>query len=154
MFSQFVGNLIFIFLDSHKKFSLVLLHITNYIYSTWKKWRRMQYSLNSFWYKVFVHWKLKLLNFLLDSILKILWWDLSSDDLLKGHGSKGEEITFNNCLHMPLLAELLNSLDSLYMTDPFLSFFVVVFIIFILFFFCLSCKPLLPWATIDHLFEN
>ena len=29
---------------------------------------------------------------------------------------------------MPLLAELLNSFDSLYMTDPFLYFFVVVFI--------------------------
>ena len=88
----------------------------------------------------------------MDSILKMLWWNLSSDYLLKGRGSKVEKIAFNNCLHMPLLAELLNSFDSLYMTDPFLYFFVVVFIY--LFFFCLSCKPLLPWATIDHLVEN
>ena len=29
----------------------------------------MQYSLKLFWYKVFVHQKLKLLNFLMDSVL-------------------------------------------------------------------------------------
>ena len=38
---------------------------------------------------------------------------------------------------MPLLAELLNSFDSLYMTDPFLYFFVVVFIYIYLFIFLL-----------------
>lgn len=38
---------------------------------------------------------------------------------------------------MPLLAELLNSFDSLYMTDPFLYFFVVVFIYIYYFFFLL-----------------
>ena len=50
---------------------------------------------------------------------------LSSDYLLKGRGSKVEKIAFNNCLHMPLLAELLNSFDSLYMTDPFLYLLVM-----------------------------
>ena len=29
----------------------------------------MQHSLKLFWYRVFVHWKLKLLNFLMDSVL-------------------------------------------------------------------------------------
>ena len=31
--------------------------------------KRMQYALNYFQYKVFVYWKLKLLNFLVDSVL-------------------------------------------------------------------------------------
>ena len=60
IFSKFLWNLIFIFLGSHKKFSLVLLHITNYIYSTWKM---------KMLFKVFVYWKLKLLNFLMDFVL-------------------------------------------------------------------------------------
>ena len=34
--SQFLWNLTFIFSVSHKKFSLVLLQVTNYIYSRWK----------------------------------------------------------------------------------------------------------------------
>ena len=36
MFSQFLWNLTFIFLDSHEKFSLLLLQITTYIFSPWK----------------------------------------------------------------------------------------------------------------------
>ena len=68
-FSQFLWNLTFIFSGYHEKFSLVLLQMTNYIYSTWKMQKRMQYGLNLFWYRVFVHWKLKLLNFLMDSML-------------------------------------------------------------------------------------
>ena len=35
--SQFLCWVTFIFLDSHKKFPLVLLHITNYIYSMHSK---------------------------------------------------------------------------------------------------------------------
>ena len=64
----------FIFLGSHKKLSLVLLQITNnYIYNPWKVQKRMQYGLKIiFWDKIFVHWKLKLLNFLMDFIL-ICW---------------------------------------------------------------------------------
>ena len=65
--------------------------------------------------------------------------------LLKGRGSKVEKIAFNNCLHMPLLAELLNSFDSLYMTDPFLYFFVVVFIyIYLFIFFACHANPFYP----------
>ena len=46
---------------------------------------------------------------------------------------------------MPLLAELLNSFDSLYMTDPFLYFFVVVFIyIYLFFFFACHANPFYP----------
>ena len=33
VFSQFLENLAFIFSDSHEKFSLVLLRMTNYIFS-------------------------------------------------------------------------------------------------------------------------
>ena len=36
VFSQFLWNLTFIFSASHEKVSLVLLQITNYIYSPWK----------------------------------------------------------------------------------------------------------------------
>ena len=36
VFSQILWKLKFIFLGSHKKLSLVLLQITNYIYSPWK----------------------------------------------------------------------------------------------------------------------
>ena len=39
-------NLTFIFSGSHMKFSLVLLQITNYIFSPWKILNRMQYALN------------------------------------------------------------------------------------------------------------
>ena len=66
-------NLTFIFLGSLKNFSLVLSQITNYYHifalEKWKK--RMQYAFNYSWqwYKVFVHWKLKLLNFLMDYVL-------------------------------------------------------------------------------------
>ena len=41
VFSQFLWNLIYIFSGSHKKLSLVLLQITNYMYSPWKVWKRM-----------------------------------------------------------------------------------------------------------------
>ena len=69
IFSKFLWNLIFIVLGSHEKFSLVLLHITNYIYSTWKMWKKDAMMMELFWYKVFVHWKLKLFNFRMDSVL-------------------------------------------------------------------------------------
>ena len=38
--------LTFIFSGSHMKFSLVLLQITNFIFSPWKILNRMQYALN------------------------------------------------------------------------------------------------------------
>ena len=62
-------NLIYIFSASQKKFCSVLLQIANYIYNPSKMWKRMQYAVKLFWYKDFVHWKLKLLNFLMDSFL-------------------------------------------------------------------------------------
>ena len=46
MFSQFLLNLTFIFSDSHEKFSLVLLQMTNYIFSPCKMQKRLQYSLH------------------------------------------------------------------------------------------------------------
>ena len=67
LFSQFLRNLTFIFSGSHAKLSLVLLPITNYIYSPWKVLKRVWYC------KVFVEWKLKLLNLLMDSILTCQW---------------------------------------------------------------------------------
>ena len=36
-----------------------------------------------FWYKVFVHWELKLLNFLVDSVLNVLWSDFKLNCRLK-----------------------------------------------------------------------
>ena len=70
VFSQFLWNLKFIFRGSHRKLSLMLLQITNYIYSPWAKSVKKN-VIKIFWYKVFVHWKLKLLNFLMDSVFKI-----------------------------------------------------------------------------------
>ena len=60
--------LTFIFSDSHKKFSLVLLQMICYILSPWKMLKKNAIFFNLFWYKVFVHWKLKLLSFLVDSV--------------------------------------------------------------------------------------
>ena len=71
VFSQFLWNLTFIFWDSHEKFSLVLLQMTQLHLKPLKdvkKKNAMFFKL--FWYKAFVHWKLKLLNFLVDSVLK------------------------------------------------------------------------------------
>ena len=51
-----------------KKLSLVLLQITIYIISSWKMWKNA-ICFKLFRYKIFVHWKLKLLNFLVDSVL-------------------------------------------------------------------------------------
>ena len=45
VFSQFLWSLKFIFSGSGKKLSLVLLQITNYIYSSWKVYKRMRYGL-------------------------------------------------------------------------------------------------------------
>ena len=50
------------FLGLHKKFSLVLLQITNYIYSSFKKVKMNVICFKLFWYKAFVHWKLILLG--------------------------------------------------------------------------------------------
>ena len=63
-------NLTFIFAGSHKKFSLVLLQMTNYIFSPWKMQKKDATLFKLFWPgKVFVHWKLKLLNFVVDFVL-------------------------------------------------------------------------------------
>ena len=71
VFSQFLWNLTFIFSNSYNKFSLVLLQMTNYIFSPWKNVKKNALFFKLFWYKVLVHWKLKLLNFLEDSVLII-----------------------------------------------------------------------------------
>ena len=58
-------NLTFIFSGSEKKFSLVVLQIT---LQPLKNVKKNVICLKLFWYKAFVDWKLKLLNFLVDSI--------------------------------------------------------------------------------------
>ena len=45
------------------------LQVPNYIYNPWKMQKNNAIFLKLFWYKAFVHWKLKLLNFLVDSVL-------------------------------------------------------------------------------------
>ena len=73
-FSEFylcLWNLTFIFSNSYNKFSLVLLQVTNYIFSPWKNVKKNALFFKLFWYKVLVHWKLKLLNLLVDSVLII-----------------------------------------------------------------------------------
>ena len=62
-------NLTVIFSGSHKKFSLGFLQMTNYIFSPWKMLKKTVIYFKLFWYKEFVHWKLKLLNFLVGSVL-------------------------------------------------------------------------------------
>ena len=87
-------NLTFIFSGSHKKFSLVLLQITNYIYSPWKMKKKNAILFLKFWYKVFVPWKMKLLNFRMESVLKWLggalntWWVLK----LRSNDEKGKSL--------------------------------------------------------------
>ena len=60
---------IHIFRLHDKKLSLVLLQITIYIISPWKMWTENAICYKFFRYKIFVHWKLELLNFLVDSVL-------------------------------------------------------------------------------------
>ena len=69
MFAQFLWSLKSIFSGSDKKLSLAFLQITNYIYSPWKKVKKNVKWLNLFWNKIFIQWKLKLLTFLMDSVL-------------------------------------------------------------------------------------
>ena len=71
VFSQFLWTLTFIFSGPHQKLSLVLLQKTNYIYSPIEKCKKKKNAMLFilFWYKVFVHSILKLLNFLVDSVL-------------------------------------------------------------------------------------
>ena len=64
-------NLTFILSSSHEKFSLVLILITSLALEKCKKKNAICFKL--FWYKVFVHWKLKLLNFLVDPVLRFRW---------------------------------------------------------------------------------
>ena len=64
-------DLRFIFSGSHRKFSLVLLQMTNYIFSPWRC--KKECNIRLFWYNVFVHWKLKLLSFLEDSVLNYVF---------------------------------------------------------------------------------
>ena len=58
-----------------KKFSLMLLRITNYCTSIGLEMCKKKNAiwLKIFWYKVFVHWKWKLLDFLMYSVLMHLW---------------------------------------------------------------------------------
>ena len=60
----------FISPSSQKKFSLVLLQMTNYILSdlTMYNVEKNEICFKLFWYKVFIHRKSKLLNFLVDSV--------------------------------------------------------------------------------------
>ena len=69
VFSQFLWNLTFIFADPHNKFSLLLFQMTNYIFSPLKIQKRIHHSLNFSGTRFFLHSKLKLLNFLADSVL-------------------------------------------------------------------------------------
>ena len=46
MYGNFVKNLTFIFSGFHKKFPLVLLQMTNYIFSPWNVKKNTIYSLN------------------------------------------------------------------------------------------------------------
>ena len=70
VFSQFLWSLKFIFSGSRNKLSLVLLQIANYIYSPcMKSVKKNEVWLKIFCYKDFVHWELKLLSFLMDSVL-------------------------------------------------------------------------------------
>ena len=59
-------NLTFIFLDSHKKFSLVLLQVTNYIYSPWKCKKNVILFILV---PGFCPLRIKLFIFLMDSVL-------------------------------------------------------------------------------------
>ena len=61
-------NLTVIFSGSHKKFSLEFLQMTNNIFSPWKMFKKTVICFKLFWYKEFMHWKLKLLNFLVGSV--------------------------------------------------------------------------------------
>ena len=54
--------------------------MTNYIFSPWKMKKKKAVFHNLFWYKVFVQWKLKLRNFLMDSVLN--WWNPSVPKVL------------------------------------------------------------------------
>ena len=66
VFSQFLWNLTFIFSDSLEKFSLMM---TNNIFRPKKKVKKNAIFFKLLWYKVFVPWGLKLLDFLVEWVL-------------------------------------------------------------------------------------
>ena len=53
-----------------------------------------------FWYKVFVHWELKLLNFLVDSVLNVLWSDFKLNCSLKKNHLLRISSTYSNIWDM------------------------------------------------------
>ena len=53
-----------------------------------------------FWYKVFVHWELKLLNFLVDSVLNVLWYDFKLNCSLKKNHLLRISSTYSNIWDM------------------------------------------------------
>ena len=57
-------------ISKFSKLSLALLQITNYKYSALKNVKKNGILFKLFWYKVFFHWKLKLLNFPMNCVLK------------------------------------------------------------------------------------
>ena len=65
-------NLTFTFSGSHKKFSLVLLQMTNITSLASENVKKNAICFKLFWFKVFVDWKLKLLNYQVDSVLNPL----------------------------------------------------------------------------------
>ena len=106
VFSQFLWNLTIILSDFHEECSLVLMQKTNYIFSIWKtKKKECNIFFKLFWYKVFVHLKFKLLNFLVDSVLSWISSPFAwiGPNKTNNKNSSAIEITFkklfkNSCL--------------------------------------------------------
>ena len=106
VFSQFLWNLTIILSDFNEECSLVLMQKTNYIFSIWKtKKKECNIFFKLFWYKVFVHLKFKLLNFLVDSVLSWISSPFAwiGPNKTNNKNSSAIEITFkklfkNSCL--------------------------------------------------------
>ena len=89
---KILWNLASIFSGSHKKFSLVLLQMTNYIFSPWKMYKRMQYALNYSGTR-FLPWpKIKITQFPSEFRHNPLEWKYDGTEPFHGNCSEGERL--------------------------------------------------------------
>ena len=131
VFTMF-GKFDFHFSDSQEKFSLVSLQMTDYIFRPLKNVKKNAIFFKLFWYKVFVHWELKLLNFLVDCVLIFIVF--TSFKRLLCQDVPIDQYTFDGVYQWSLTPFLLAPEEVETSFNP--SIWIFQFLIFLIFFMC------------------
>ena len=131
VFSQFLGNLTFIsrtprrnFLWCHYRWLITSLGPKNV--------KKNAIFFKLFWYKVFVHWELKLLNFLVDCVLIFIVF--TSFKRLLCQDVPIDQYTFDGVYQWSLTSFLLAPEEVETSFNP--SIWIFQFLIFLIFFMC------------------